>query len=320
MIDDPSSLASRYLDGDVTADERAQVDGDPTLLADVTQLRVVRALLAERDEPVISMRERHLAAAFDAWDRLPAAERTGALRDATPDGVDSAAAAGLASISTPSTSRAGARRRRLQSTTWLGAAAAGLVLVLAAGLVLRPGSSDDDSSSSATADGATEPAAAQAESSASDDDGLRAASELEQATAADVASGAAPTEGDADVSAELGDDAPPPDTGALELLETPDDLAIFASDALDAPSAANLPDNATVITEAPAATERPAAGESTDATDEPVELPLCLGADRIVGLASYDGEAVVVGIDDGRSLALAYRAANCSEVARALLD
>jgi hypothetical protein len=318
MIDDPSSLASRYLDGDVTVDERARVEGDPGLLAEVSQLRVIRALLAERDEPVISVRERHLATALDAWDRLPDAERTGALRDATPDGVDGAAAAGLASMSAPARSRTGARRR-FQSTTWLGAAAAGLVIVLAGGLILRPGSSNDDTASSATAD-TQALSAAGAESSASADDALRVESDLEEASAdAAAPSAEAPTELGSDVDTDLAEESPPPDDGALEVLTSPDDLAVFASNAFDAPSSAELPEGVTVVTDAPVATERGAptgSGDDGEATDE---LRLCLGADRVVGLASYDGQTVVVAIDDGNSLALAYLAANCTEVARASL-
>jgi hypothetical protein len=80
MNDDLSSLASRYLDGDADADERAQVDVDPELQAEVARLRMVRAVVADLDEPIISVRERHLAAALDAWDRLPPAERTGRCR------------------------------------------------------------------------------------------------------------------------------------------------------------------------------------------------------------------------------------------------
>jgi hypothetical protein len=49
------------------------------------------------------------------------------------------------------------------------------------------------------------------------------------------------------------------------------------------------------------------------------ELPRCLGVDIIVGPAVYRGVPVVVGIDESRNLAIAYRAATCAEVARAQL-
>ena len=97
MNDDLTILASAYLDGDVTADERAQVESSDELLAEVDRLRTVRALVSNASlaEPApISMRERHLSGALDAWERLPENERTGALRDSTPNAADAAAAAG----------------------------------------------------------------------------------------------------------------------------------------------------------------------------------------------------------------------------------
>ena len=87
MNDDLTILASAYLDGDVTADERAQVESSDELLLEVDRLRTVRAVLlhhAAAGSAPISMREEHLATALGAWDRLPDNERTGALRDSTP--------------------------------------------------------------------------------------------------------------------------------------------------------------------------------------------------------------------------------------------
>ena len=98
MNDDLTLLASAYLDGDTTPAERAQVDGDPATLAAVERLRQVRAVLSQTDSAPISTRERHLAVAFEVWDRLPTSEFGG---DATPAGAQSAAAAGQASITSP---------------------------------------------------------------------------------------------------------------------------------------------------------------------------------------------------------------------------
>ena len=97
--DDLIILASAYLDGDVTADERVRVESSPELLAEVDRLRTVRAVVSTTSSAhpaPISARERHLSTALDAWDRLPDNERTGALRDSTPSGADRAAAAGVA--------------------------------------------------------------------------------------------------------------------------------------------------------------------------------------------------------------------------------
>ena len=72
MNDDLTLLASAYLDGDVTADERARVEADPALLVEVDRLRYVRVLLADVEPSSISVRESLLANALDAWDRVPA--------------------------------------------------------------------------------------------------------------------------------------------------------------------------------------------------------------------------------------------------------
>jgi len=95
------------------------------------------------------------------------------------------------------------------------------------------------------------------------------------------------------------------------VLLTPDDLADFAAAALDAPASADLPEGATVITDgAPA---------DTDTAPTDFSLAKCLGADVVVGLASYQGQTVVVGLDVSRDLALAYLADGCVRVASAPL-
>lgn len=319
MNDDLTILASSYLDGDVTADERAQVESSDELLLEVDRLRTVRAVLsstAAAGSAPISMREEHLATALGAWDRLPDNERTGALRDSTPSGADGAAAAGVAAMSAPP--RRSQKRRRMQSPVWLGAAAAGLVIVMAGGLVLRnaAGGNDDDSaatelsaddaSSDRTAEGGAAPAAA---------DAAPDAALLEEATAAQAPAESVPVENGSDVETDLDAAAPPADDGSLEQLDTPAELAIFASDAIDAPESAELPEGATVITD-PA----PVLADEAERALELLELRLCLGANVVVGLALYGDETVVVGIDEGRQRALAYRQDDCSLVASASLS
>src|SRR5688572_7524190 len=117
--DDLNQLASAYLDDETTPDERARVETDHEVTATVARMRAVRALLADVEPAAISMRERQLAAALDAWDRVPHTER--AVRDATPTGANAAAVAGAASVSAPP--RLSSRRgRRSPSTKWLTAA------------------------------------------------------------------------------------------------------------------------------------------------------------------------------------------------------
>jgi hypothetical protein len=316
MNDDLTILASAYLDGDVTADERALVETSDELLAEVDRLRTVRAVLANAssaEAAPISMRERHLAAALDAWDRLPDHERTGVLRDSTPTGADGAAAAGVAAMSSPA--RRATKRRWAQSPGWLGMAAAGLVVVLAGGLVLRNTVSDDTSSDTAevsSADTATRSADAGAEAPAPAADAATE-SVLEEATAAQAPADTTPVENGSDVDTNLSAEAPPPDDGALEQLNTVDDLAVFASDAVGAPASGDLPEGASVATDVPAE-------DSDDAERTLLELPRCLGVDVVVGVALFVDQPVVVGIDEGRKLAIAYREDDCSFVARASLS
>jgi hypothetical protein len=302
MNDDLILLASAYLDGDVTADERAQVETDPVLLAEVERLRAVRILLAEADDAKISVREVHLAAAFDAWDRLPEAERTGRSRDMTP--ADGAGAAAAASVRAPTSLR---DRRRATNTRWLTGAAAALVLVVAGAMAVRlagSGGSDDssvaDSAESAeSADADTSTGAA--ETFAADDEG---------GDGAVAESGAdAPTDEDVQLDTGVGDPPPPPEEQLLQQLFTPQDLADFAAPALGAPQAPDVP----------AATSAPVESELAPSAIA-VELPLCLSADIVVGPALYGDTLVVVGVDEGRNLALAYVGETCTEVARVQLD
>jgi hypothetical protein len=299
-------LASAYLDGDVTVDERALVETDPSLLAEVERLRAVRALLADVEPSKISVRESHLAAAFDVWDRLPDAERAGRGRDATP--TDRAAAAGAASVTAP----ASLRDRRLPSSTrWLTGAAAALVLVLAGGLVVQltgAGSSDDDSTTADSADTAETSSDAAASLATEDGEAAEGAEEGADGAVPESADDAA-ADGDVRLDTDVDAPPPPPDDEALQQLFTPQDLADFAAPAFGAPQAPDVP----------AATSAPVEPDLAPSAIG-VELPLCLSADIVVGPALYGDTLVVVGIDEGRSLALAYVGDSCTEIARAELD
>ncbi len=302
--DDLTLLASAYLDGMTTPDERARVEHDPEVLAEVDRLRSVRALLGDVEPPAISTREEHLAAALGVWERLPEAERTGARRDTTPTGIDAAALAGAASVSAPTPLSSRRRNGRATSTRWLTGAAAALVLVLAGGVALQLSSSTDDVDQSAdeTADA----------SSAEGADALVATERAADATADELAPDVAsadqvPVELDTGVD----DVAPPGETAVLDQLDDLTDLADFASAAVGAPVAPDVP----AATSADASEDL---SESESALAD-AELPRCLGVDIIVGPAVYGDVPVVVGVDEGRNLAIAYQAATCTEVARVRL-
>jgi len=305
MNDDRSLLASAYLDGDVTADERARVENDPQLLTEVERLRSVRALLSDVEPPSISVREAQLATALEVWDRLPQLERSGARRDVTPVGIDAAAVAGAASVTAPTPIGSRRRSSRTSSTRWLAGAAAALVLVLAGGVALQLSAPDDsdetDAASTAAGDVDTTESATQAERAADADD-----AGASEPVPASVAADAAP-----ELDTGIDNAAPPGENAGVDQLDNLTDLADFAAAAVGAPSAPDVP----------AATSGPSDEELSEAETflAEAEFPRCLGVDIIVGPAVYGDVPVVVGIDEGRDLAIAYRAANCAEVARVRL-
>jgi hypothetical protein len=300
MNDDLTLLASAYIDGDVTADERARVESDSELLAEVDRLRSFRLILGGVEAQAISVREAQLAMALDVWDRLPASERTGARRDATPAGIDAAAVAGAASVTAPTPING---RRRTTSTRWMTGVAAALVLVLAGGVALQLGTGSDDDSAS-TDDAGIEATEA-----------IAATGPANDPAAGDRAPAGEAAESAGDVTAELdtgvADPPPPGEDVGLDQLRNLTDLADFASAAVGAPRAPDVPAATSAATEEDLS-------EAQTFLDE-TGFPLCLGVDLIVGPAVYGDVPVVVGIDERLNLAIAYRAATCAEVARVRL-
>lgn len=318
MTDDQILLASSYLDGQATADERARVEASAELLAEVERLRQLRALLGDPEPPAISMRERHLAAALEAWDRLPDVERIGAVRDQTPTDVDPAAAAAASTVSAPPPTSLDARRRN-RNRNVIFAAAAGLVLVLGAGVVIRgvtTGGDDDTASSGAALESAITEApadeprsevddvAADAVEEFADEPASEAASEPESEPGVAAAEAEPPPEDAADATTG-GPEAAPPDEDQVRLRST-DELLDYASPALTATASAD--NDATIVDDAP-----------NDGADEAVEggfdVPRCDGIDVVVGPAIYLGEPVVIGIDRTRNLVVAHSVASCLEIA-----
>jgi negative regulator of sigma E activity len=170
MNDDQRLLANAYLDGEVSADERARAEADPDVVAEVARLRAVRDALQVTGAPDPERREAAIQAALDAFELRPAATiaTTPELPVAPPVSLD-------------------ARRR----ARWLRPlAAAAVVVALIAGGVALLGGRDEAS------DDAAEPLVA-------DDDELAAeeTAQLEVATdqtgteapAATAAPGTAPT-------------------------------------------------------------------------------------------------------------------------------
>jgi hypothetical protein len=308
---DPDALASANLDDEVSVDERAMVAADDALLAAVdertAQFRAVRALLADVEPAAISTREEHLAAALSAWDRIPEAERTGALRDMTPSDVDAAAVAGAAAVTAPSRR---SDRRRTTPTRWLSAAAALLAVVAVGGLALRLANDPDSGSDAGVADesgaDATDgPAELELRSEAADAGPAEAGADGEGG-AEEPQADAAPSGGTFDTGI---DDAAPPAEDSLVLLLTTEDLADFAAMAVVAREDPATPG-------VPAATSAPIDFDELTPAEQAIaeyELPDC-DFDIVVGPAMYIDVPVVVGIDESRDIVIAARIDDCAQV------
>jgi hypothetical protein len=117
---DAVELASAYLDGEATADERARVEGDSALLAEVERLRKVRDAVAATPVAPAARRDAAIAAALSAFDEL---------------GADSPSPSDVVPITS---------RRKARWMQGLTAAAAVAVLVLG-GFVVANREGDDDS-------------------------------------------------------------------------------------------------------------------------------------------------------------------------------
>lgn len=151
QIPESTLLASAYLDGEATADERALVETSPGTLDEVEALSQVRTVLsATAPTASLSEREANLAGALDVWERMTDLERSG---EATPSaGVDAAAAAAVLTPTSTSEGRrargdrSGRRTRSIGASQWFLGAAATLVVVAGAAAVVR-GILDEDPAS-----------------------------------------------------------------------------------------------------------------------------------------------------------------------------
>lgn len=308
MTDDPILLASVYLDGHATEDERAQVEADAELLIEVERLRRVRVVLSDpgsEDTAPLSTRERHLAAALDIWDQIPAGEQLG---NTTPPGIDRAK---TASITTAAGLRDQRSRRRPLNTRILTAAAA-VVVLAGAGLVVNGSinsSNSDESTDSTNGDlvaAADEPTL----------DVLAAeefATEGEGEVAEEVAEAAAPAAAvEPEEAAGGGPEQAPPERD-LEVLSSNAELAVFANDLVLSRSAQTTRANPT---------DETSSDDTAEVTAPPTLAPpvdLCGLIDDFVGFAYWEGsgqvdEPVAVGIDNSSNQAVAYQAETCTQV------
>ena len=297
MTDDLTLLASTYLDGEATPDERARVEGDAALLAEVERLRNARATLLDArwfERPGDDVREATIAAALAAWD--------------TPE-------TGLAGTRAPTES--GARRssvvsfeRRRAYTRWLTAAAAVAAVAGLGGVVAQSGGGDTNDASSTAIEAAAD-TIGRAEAGTEFAQQSEPPSDTEAArSSTDAASDEAGGEG--------------ADAGALA--EAPTAAATVAPEAttpaLDAAQPAPAPDIKTPQQLASFATEAKAAYDQDSSRNEiarPCPDDTFDAVDSYVATGTYNGRAVVIGIDDDAERAIAVDPDTCEVVAEASL-
>jgi hypothetical protein len=123
-------LASAYLDGELTDEERRAAETDPAVMAEVAALRVVRARVADVEPPAPAAREAAISAAMATFHELHPTEAVASAGASRPERRGTTLA----------------WRRRDERVRWLGAAAA-VVLVGALGFVVVRGIGGDDDQS-----------------------------------------------------------------------------------------------------------------------------------------------------------------------------
>jgi hypothetical protein len=203
---DAVELASAYLDGEATADERARVEGDPALLAEVERLRRVRDAVATTASAPAAQRDAAINAALATFDGLQ---------------VDAPSPPNVVPM---------ASRRKARWMQGLTAAAAAIVLVLG-GIVIVNRGGDDDSADEMRQAGATSPAViapidtAEAEQDAAEEPLATPPNEM---MAAEVAP-TTPTAAAATTAIAMDAAAAPAPVGEPDVLRDEADLASFAA-------------------------------------------------------------------------------------------
>ncbi|WP_040492881.1 hypothetical protein [Ilumatobacter nonamiensis] len=318
MENETTRLASQYVDGEVTADERALVETSTDALDEVDEFTAVRTVL-EATAPIASLSERegHLAAALDVWERMSEGERAGEM---TPS--DGIAAAAAAAVSTPSggtrTPRSGPRRQLagLNGRQWFLGAAAALTMVAGLGFVVRGLVTNDDADTSEVAVDsesddlpaelgeleAAEAAEVNGENVGADVPPVQSDLSDEAATSGLFPADEAAAEADATGQTLPGEEqpAPPPDEGMIAI-ENSEDLADYASFAIRGLEAGDT---------------------ANDDIDFEPAFGSCeseLGVEEELEPVIYAGTPVVVGVDLDNDLVLAYTPEECDIIARTSL-
>ena len=158
-------LVTAYVDGEATPDERARVEADAELLAEVERQFAARAAVHDAEPPSAARRDAAIAAALAVFDD----EIASTIRPAPP------AAIPARDVTAPTNIVPFDQRRRMRWMQSLGAAAAVAAVVVAGAVVATRGGDDDGSTAdevrdnpplSAVADTSDEDEAAQAPAAA----------------------------------------------------------------------------------------------------------------------------------------------------------
>ncbi len=180
--DDAELLASLYLDGEATAEQRAVVEADPLIMATVEVFRSMAIdMAAVTPPPGLALGQ--ISAALSAFDTNPAFDT-----DAPSPTV---------------TSLSDRRRRSVGLPSWLGAAAVAALVVGGIGFAATRDSSDDAATDTAAPSLSASATNAEAEDDAVSDDAALSTEMVEEEMAEDMADGGSDTQADGDVSADF---------------------------------------------------------------------------------------------------------------------
>jgi len=203
MNDEQDLLASAYLDGALTSEERARAEADPEVMAAVDRLAELRRALAVVEPADPARRDAAIAAALHAFDAEPAPRAP-----VTP----------LAS-------------RRFSG--WLvSAAAAALVVAVVGGIIAVSGGGGDDDDDSAGGAAATVMSDLEAPTAADTDAGEQRGEDASSAAATTAATEAAPGTTAATGNPTVAPDETVTATYSALLVTSPRQLTRFARDAL----------------------------------------------------------------------------------------
>ena len=173
MTDDQFELVTAYVDGEATLEERALVEADAELVAEVERQRVIRAELHDVEPPSAAARESAIAAALAAFDDEVALTARAASTTIPP----------APDVTAPTNIVPFDQRRRMRWMQGLGAAAAVTAVVVAGAVIATRGGDDEptavemrdstlvelDSGSVEQGDAAVQPPAAEVASTGADE-------------------------------------------------------------------------------------------------------------------------------------------------------